>query len=134
MKKLILILAVICAGPLCAQQSVTIKEPAEQCYQDLKANVQVLGWDDARMMVTSRPLFTNMSGNVELVTQVFQEEKDTKCKIVVALNAPDRSMALNAMNSGALFRNASMLRAKIESMMKAREKKDKEAKKEAKEQ
>jgi len=126
MKHLILLLfAALSIGSLSAQQSVTVNEPAEQCYQDLKANLQAIRWDDAKMMVTSRPLLTNMSGNVEMVTQIFPEEHNSKCKIVVAINAPNHSVAWNATNSSALLQNASLMKAKIESAMKAREKKEK---------
>jgi len=127
MKLLIgLLFATIAIAPLWAQQSVTIKEPAEQCYQDLKANLpEAIRWDDAQMMVTSRPLLTTMSGNVQVVTRIFQEENDTKCKLVVAIDAPTHSEAWNASSSSALFRNAGLMKARIESAMKAREKKEK---------
>jgi len=128
MKHLILTLfGIVSIGSLSAQQSVTVNEPAGQCYQDLKANLpEAIRWDDGQMMVTSRPLLTNMSGNVEMVTRIFQEEHDTKCKIVVAINAPNNSVAWNAMNSNTLLRNASLMKAKIESVMKARAKANKE--------
>jgi hypothetical protein len=133
MKRLILILfAIASSGLLSAQQSVTINEPAEQCYQDLKATLpEAIRWDDAQMMVTSRPLVTNMSGNVQVVARIFQEEKNIKCKLVLAFEAPTASQAqaFNATNSSALFRNASLMKAKIESAMKAREKKEKAQKK-----
>ncbi len=128
MKRLILILfAVASIGSLHAQpQSVTIKEPAGQCYLDLKANLpEAIRWDDEQLMVRSRPLITTMSGNVEVVTRVFQEEKDTKCKIVVAIDSPDHSTAWNATNSSALWRIAHTMQARIESAMKAREKANK---------
>ena len=129
MKHFILIfLAACCIGSLSAQeQSVTIKEPAEQCYQDMKANLQVLRFDDAQMMVVSRPLLTTMSGNVEMVARVFPEKNDTQCKIVVAFDSPNHSVAWNAMGSNALWQSAHTLGAKIESTMKAREKAAKKA-------
>src|ERR1700742_2096989 len=116
MKRLILMLFVAASiGSLYAQQSVTIKEPAEQCYQDLKANLQeAIRWDDEHMMVTSRPLLTTMSGNVQLVTQIFQEKNNTECKLVMAIDAPNHSVAWNAQNSGQLFRNVSLMKARIE--------------------
>ncbi len=111
------------SASLSAQQSVTVKEPVEQCYQDLKANLpEAIRWDDERMTVTSRPLLTNMSGNVQVVTRLFQEKNDTECKIVIAFESPDHSVAWNAVNSSYLFRTASLFRARIESTMKAREK------------
>jgi hypothetical protein len=124
MKHLVLMLFVtVSIGSLYAQQSVTIKEPAEQCYQDLKANLQeAIRWDDEHMMVTSRPLLTTMSGSVQLVTQIFPEKNNTECKLVMAIDAPNHSVAWNAENSGQLFRNASLLKARIESTMKARKK------------
>jgi hypothetical protein len=127
MKYLGLILfALVCIGSLHAQQSVTIKEPAGQCYQDLKANLpEAIRWDDERMTVRSRPLVTTTSGNVELVAQVFQEQKDTMCKIVVSINAPTNSVSWNAANSSALWQNAHVFKARIESAMKAREKENK---------
>lgn len=131
MKHLILILfAVVSIGSLSAQQSVTVNEPAEQCYQDLKANLpDAIRWDDEHLTVTSRPL-ANMSGSVQLVARFFQEKSDTQCKIVVAIDATNHSVAWNAQNSGALSQTASLFKAKIESAMKAREKKQKESKKE----
>jgi hypothetical protein len=132
MKHLILIFLAACSvSSLVAQeQSAIVKEPVEQCYQDLKANVQVLRFDDAQMMVVSRPLLTNLSGNVQMVVRVFQEKNDTECKIVVAFDSPDHSVAWNAMGSNALWRSAHSLAAKIESTMKAREKAAKKAAKE----
>ena len=125
MKHLTVILfAVVSTASLYAQQSVTIKEPAEQCYLDLKANLpEAIRWDDAQMMVTSRPLLTTTSGNVQLVARVFPEQKDTQCKIVVAIDAPTNSESWNAANSSALWQNAHMFQARIDSAMKAREKK-----------
>ncbi len=119
-------------APVCAQESVTIKEPAEQCYQDLKANLpEAIRWDDSQMTVTSRPLVTTMAGNVQVVTRIFTEfgqDKKTKekvemCRIVVGIDAPDRGTAWNAVNSSNLLRQAQLMRARIESTMKARKKK-----------
>jgi len=127
MKKLILIVfAIVSVGSLSAQQSVTVKEPSGQCYQDLKANLpEAIRWDDEHMMVTSRPLVTTMSGNVQYVAQIFQEKNDTMCKIVVAIDAPTHSTAWNSANSSTLFRTAALFKARIESTMKAREKANK---------
>ena len=127
MKHLFLLMfAIVSIGSLSAQQSVTVKEPAGQCYQDLKTNLpEAVRWDDEHMMVTSRPLLTTMSGNVQLVAQIFQEANDTKCKIVVAIDAPTHSEAWNANNSSVLLQNASLMKARIESTMKAREKANK---------
>jgi hypothetical protein len=124
MKRLVLLLlAIVSIGSLYAQQSVTIKEPAEQCYQDLKANLpEAIRWDDEHMAVSSRPLFATPSGDVTLVTQIFQEKNDTECKLVVGIDAPTHSTAWNATNSSVLFRNASLAKARIQSAMKAREK------------
>jgi len=131
MKHLILILfAAVSVGSLSAQQSVTVNEPAEQCYQDLKANLpEAIRWDDEHLTVASRPL-SNMSGSVQLVTRFFPEKGDTQCKLVVAIDATNHSVAWNAQNSSALFQTAALMKAKIETAMKAREKKQKEAKKE----
>ena len=136
MKHLLLILfAVAAAAPLCAQQSVMIKEPAGQCYQDLKSNLpEAIRWNDEQMMVTSRPLLTTMAGNVQVVARIFpdhQLDKKTKervetCKLVIAIDAPEHSAAWNAANSSQLFRNASLMRARIESVMKERKKKNHE--------
>jgi hypothetical protein len=133
MKNLFLIvLAVASAAPLCAQESVMIKEPAGQCYLDLKSNLpEAIRWDDEQMMVTSRPLLTSPAGNVEVVARIFPEhglDKKTKervemCQIVVGISAPEHSTAWNAMNSSWLFRNASLMKARIEGAMKARAKK-----------
>ena len=133
MKHLLLILfAVASAAPLCAQQqSVMIKEPAGQCYQDLKSNLpEAIRWDDEQMTVTSRPLVTNLSGSVYVIARIFPEHGQDKkknervemCKIVVAIDAPEHSTAWNAMNSSWLFRTASLMKARVESAMKARKK------------
>jgi hypothetical protein len=124
--------AVACATPLFAQeQSVMIKEPAGYCYQDLKANLpEAIRWNDEQMMVTSRPLLTTLSGNVEVVARIFPEhgqDKKTKervemCKLLIYVAAPEHSVAWNSMNSSWLFRNALLMKARIESAMKAREK------------
>jgi hypothetical protein len=134
MKHLVFVLLTISSvAPLCAQESVTIKEPAQQCYDDLKSNLpEAIRWDDQQMTVTSRPLMTTMSGNVQVVARIFTEfgqDKKTKekvemCKIVVAIDAPQqRDGAWNAMNSSPLRQQASLMKARIESAMKARKKK-----------
>ena len=133
MKHLVFVLLTISSvAPLCAQESVTIKEPAEQCYQDLKSNLpEAIRWDDAQMTVTSRPLMTTLSGNVEVVARIFTEfgqDKKTKekvemCKIVVAIDAPEHRTGWNAMNSSPLMQQARLMKARIESTMKARKKK-----------
>jgi len=133
MKYLVLVfLTVSLVAPLCAQESVTIKEPAEQCYQDLKSNLpEAIRWNDEQMTVTSRPLMTTLSGNVEVVTRIFTtfgQDKKTKekvemCKIVVAIDAPQRATTWNAMNSSPLLQQARLMKARIESAMKARHKK-----------
>ena len=127
MKQLLVIFSLmLCAGALHAQQSVTVKEPAEQCYQDLKANLpEAVRWDDKQMAVSSRPLVTLTTGNVQVVARVFQEQNDKECKIVVAFDTPIDSPAWNAENNDRLFQNAHMLKARVESAMKAREKKEK---------
>ena len=108
-----------------------INEPAGQCYLDLKSNLpEAVNWNDEQMMVTSRPLVTTLSGNVEVVARIFTEygqdkkthERVEMCRLVVAINAPEHGTAWNAMNSGWLFRNASLLRARIEAEMKGRKK------------
>jgi hypothetical protein len=130
---LLILLAISSAAPLCGQQSVTIKEPAEQCYQDLKSTLpEAIRWNDRQMMVTSRPLVTTLSGNVEVVARIFTEfgeDKKTKervemCKIVVMIDAPERATAWNAMNSSPLLQQASLMKARIESAIKARKKKN----------
>ena len=133
MKHLVFVLLTISSvAPLCAQEPVTIKEPAEQCYQDLKSNLpEAIRWDDAQMTVTSRPLMTTLSGNVEVVARIFTEfgqDKKTKekvemCKIVIAIDAPEHRTAWNAMNSSPLIQQARLMKARIESAMKARKKK-----------
>jgi len=135
MKNVLLIFFTVAfAAPLCAQESVIIKEPPPQCYEDLKSTLpEAIRWDDKQMTVTSRPVVTTMSGNVDVVTRIFLEygqDKETKervemCKIVVAVYAPDNQAAWNAINSSWLLRNANLMKARIESVMKAREKKNK---------
>jgi len=133
MKHLVFVLLTISSvAPLCAQESVTITEPAQQCYQDLKSNLpEAIRWNDTLMTVTSRPLMTTLSGNVEVVARIFTEfgqDKKTKekvemCKIVVAIDAPEHRTAWNAMNSSPLMQQARLMKARIESTMKARKKK-----------
>jgi hypothetical protein len=135
MKHLLLILfAVASAAPLCAQQSVMIKEPARQCYQDLKSSTpEAIRWDDEQMTVTSRPLVTTLSGSVYVIARIFPEHGQDKkknervemCKIVVAIDAPpEHSTAWNATNSSWLLSTASLMKARVEATMKAREKKE----------
>jgi hypothetical protein len=128
----LVLLTVSCVAPLWAQQSVTVNEPAEQCYEDLKSNMpEAIRWNDTQLTVTSRPLVTRLSGSVYMVARIFTEfgqDKKTKekveiCRIVVGIDAPERGTAWNAMNSGSLLREANMMRARIESAMKARKKK-----------
>ncbi|HST12802.1 MAG TPA: hypothetical protein VLL05_20665 [Terriglobales bacterium] len=133
MKHFVLIfLTFLSVAPLCAQESVTIKEPAEQCYQDLKSNFpEAVRWNDEQRTVTSRPFATTLSGSVQVITRIFTEfaqDKKTKekveiCRLVVGIDAPDRAVAWNAMNSSVLLRQASLMKARIESVMKARDKK-----------
>lgn len=133
MKHLVLVLVAMSnAVPLYAQESVTIKEPAEQCYQDLKSNLpEAVGWDDAHMTVTSMPVMTTLSGSAYVVARIlteFEQDKKTKekmqmCKIVVAIDDPEHSMAWNAMNSSRLRQLASLMKARIESTIKSRNKK-----------
>ena len=133
MKYLVLVfLTVSSVTPLCAQESVTIKEPAEQCYQDLKTNLpEAIRWNDELMTVTSRPLMTTMSGNVQVIARIFTEfgqDKKTKekveiCRIVVGIDAPEHGTAWNAMNSSVLLQQAGLMKARVESAMKARNKK-----------
>jgi len=130
---LLILLAVSSAAPLCGQQAVTIREPAEQCYQDLKSTLpEAIRWNDKQMTVTSRPLVTTLSGDVEVVARIFTEfgeDKKTKekiemCKIVVMINAPEHATAWNAMNSSPLLQQASLMKARIESAIKERKKKN----------
>ena len=95
MKHLVLFfLAVSSVAPLCAQESVTIQEPAEQCYEDLKSNLpEAIRWDDKQLTVTSRPLRTTMSGNVAVVARIFTEfgqDKKTKEKVDLQDRGRDR--------------------------------------------
>lgn len=133
MKRLLVVLfALTFAARVCAQQSGMINEPAGQCYQDLKSNLpEAIRWDDEQMMVKSRPLTMTTTGSVEVIARVFPEhevDKKTKervemCRLVVAISAPVNSPGWNAMNSSTLFRNAALMKARIESPMKARKKK-----------
>ncbi len=131
MKHLMLALLAVCsAGSLWAQQSVTVKEPSGQCYQDMKDSLPVIRFDDSQMMVVSRPLVTTTSGNVQIFARVFQEKHDTQCKIIVGIDSPDNSVAWNALNSSYLWRSAHLVAAKIDNVMKARQKAEKKAKSE----
>lgn len=134
MKHLLFIFfAIALATPLFAQQSVIIKEPAGQCYEDLKAKLpEAIAWDDKQMTVTSHPLMTTAAGNVQLVARIFPEpavNKKTKervevCKLVVGVVAPQYSTAWNALNSSQLQQTANLMKARIESAMKERAKKE----------
>ena len=75
---------------------------------------------------------TTLSGSTQVITRIFTEfgqDKKTKekveiCRIVVAIDAPERAVAWNAMNSSVLLRQAAAdEKARIESAMKARNKK-----------
>jgi hypothetical protein len=74
---------------------------------------------------------TTMSGNVEVVARIFTEfgqdkkpkEKVEKCRIVVGIDAPEHGTAWNAMNSSALLQQAGLMKARVETAMKARNKK-----------
>lgn len=133
MKHLVfLLLTVSSVAHLWAQESVTVNEPAEQCYQDLKSNLpEAIRWNDSQMTVTSRPLRTTLSGSVYVVARIFTEfaqDKKTKekveiCRIVVSIDAPERGTAWNSMNSSPLIQQAYQMRARIESAIKARKKK-----------
>src|SRR5574337_274723 len=119
MRYLVLILlAVACAVPLAAQESVIIKEPAGQCYQDLKSALpgpQAIRWDDEHMTVTTLPLISTMEGDLDWVVQIFPEpavNKKTKervevCKLVVGFISPEHATAWNARYSGQLHQEAS---------------------------
>jgi hypothetical protein len=82
-------------------------------------------------MVSSRPLLTTLSGNVEVIARIFPEhvldkktnERVEACKIVVAISPPEHSTAGNAMESRYLLRTASLLKARVEVARKARGKK-----------
>lgn len=126
----VLLLAVTFVGSLFAQESVIIKEPSEQCYQDLKANLpEAVRWDDQQHMVLSRPLATFVTGNVQLYARIFQEAGDTKCKLTVGFDSPEHQAALNS-NTSFLFQNAHLLAARIEAARKDREKAQKKKLKE----
>jgi hypothetical protein len=65
---------------------------------------------------------------VARILTAFGQDKKTKekvemCKIVVAIDAPEHRTALNAMNSSRLMQQASLMKARIESTIKARKKK-----------
>jgi len=129
---LVIFFTVFSVAPLCAQESVTIKEPAEQCYQDLKSNFpEAIRWNDEQRTVSSRPLVTTLSGSVQMIARIFTEfaqDKKTKekveiCRLVVGIDAPDHAVGWNAMNSSVLLRQAGLMKARIESVMKARDKK-----------
>jgi hypothetical protein len=72
-----------------------------------------------------------MSGSVAVVARIFTEfgqDKKTKekveiCRIVVGIDAPEHGTAWNARNSSALFQQAALMKARVESAMKARNKK-----------
>jgi hypothetical protein len=84
---------------------------------------EAVRWDDAQMVVLSRPLVNNINNSVQLFARVFQEEKNTKCRIVVGIDAQNHQVGLNAANSSYLWQNAHLFKARIESEMKARQKK-----------
>ena len=138
MKHLLFIFfAIALATPLFAQQSVIIKEPAGQCYEDLKTALpspQAIRWNDEQMSVTTLPLIATMEGELDWVVRIFPEpavnkktkEKVEVCKLVVGFVSPEHATAWNAGYSGQLHQEASVLKARIESAMKEREKKARE--------
>jgi tetratricopeptide (TPR) repeat protein len=117
----------------CAQEWATVKEPVDQCYQDMKlALPEVVQWNDAHRMVQGA-CRTSISGDACFNVQALSEETWDKkkknpnpnhCLILVSVVKSTflkgSGQAWNQANSAAEQRIASLIAAKIENIMKHR--------------
>jgi len=117
----------------CAQEWATVKEPVDQCYQDMKLAIpEAVKWDDAHRMVEGG-CSTSMSGDACFTVEAQSAEtwdKKTKspnpnhCRIVVFVTKgpflSGSSVAWNQVNSASERRIATSIAAKIETIMKHR--------------
>jgi len=117
----------------CGQQWASVREPVDQCYQDMKSALpEAVKWNDAHRMVEGA-CRTSMAGDACFTAQALSEETWDKkkknpnpnhCLIVVSVTASTflkgSSLAWNQANSSAEQRIASMIAAKIEAIMKQR--------------
>ncbi len=116
-----------------AEEWASVKEPVDQCYQDMKlALPEAVKWDDAHRMVEGG-CRTSRSGdacfNVEVVSEDTWDKKKKNpnpnhCLIVVSITSSpflkSDTQAWNQANSASERRIATTIAAKIESIMKHR--------------
>jgi len=117
----------------CGQQWASVREPVDQCYQDMKSALpEAVKWNDAHRMVEGA-CRTSMAGDACFTAQALSEETWDKkkknpnpnyCLIVVSVTSgtflKGSNLAWNQANSGSERRIASMIAAKIEAIMKQR--------------
>lgn len=117
----------------CAQEWASVKEPVDQCYQDMKlALPDAVKWDDAHRMVEGG-CRTSMAGDACFTVQALSEETWDKkkknpnpnhCLIVVSVTESPflkgTRQTWNQANSASERRIATTIAAKIESIIKHR--------------
>src|SRR5690242_9535861 len=116
-----------------AQEWATVKEPVDQCYQDMKLAIpEAVKWDDAHRMVeggcsTSRSgaaCFTVEAQSAETWDKKTKSRNPNHCRIVVSVTKgpflSGSSVAWNQVNSASERRIATSIAAKIETIMKHR--------------
>ncbi len=120
----------LAASPLFGQGLVTVKEPKEQCYQDLKTVLPgAIRWDDEHFTVYGAP-FDVLGGEVKLFVEARKSDKPDSCDLLVAVESfgsMDRT-TWDSRNQFDLQKIAALLKAKIVSEMKHREKQQRKAK------
>ena len=116
-----------------AEEWASVKEPVDQCYQDMKmALPEAVKWDDAHRMVEGG-CRTSRQGDACYTVKVLSEDTWDKkkknpdpnhCLIVVSVTTgpflKGSNMAWNEANSSSERRIASSIAAKIEVIMKHR--------------
>ncbi len=126
----LLILLACVASPMFGQGMVTIQEPKEQCYQDLKTVLpEAIRWDDEHFTVYGAP-FTVLGGEVKLVVEARKSDKPNSCDLLVAVESFG-SLDRTTWDSRTQFdrqRIAALLKAKIVSQMKHREEQQRKGK------
>lgn len=123
-------LFLLAVAPLFGQGTVTLKEPKEQCYQDLKTVLpQAVRWDDEHYTVYGAP-FNAVGGEVKLFIEARKSDKPDSCDLLVAIDSMGSMghTTWDARNQFDLQRIAAQLKAQIVSVMKKREKGERKAK------
>jgi tetratricopeptide (TPR) repeat protein len=117
----------------CAEEWASVKEPVDQCYQDMKlALPEAVKWDDAHRMVEGG-CRTSRNGDACYTIKALSEDTWDKkkknpnpnhCLIVVSVTTSPflkgSNLAWNEANSSSERRIASTIAAKIEVIMKHR--------------